>query len=116
MFDKKRMEGQRYSRRKKLRRFVLFCSAGVGAVTVGWLLSAALYVKYQGASLNRFCNESLIGESSKQVVVVAREGGFETLEKQDLILLTMPGRRHGRTCYLSIGNGIVADVKSAFSW
>ena len=110
------MEGQHYSRRENPRRFILFCSVGVGAVAVALLISVALYMKYQGASLIKYCNKSLIGESSNQVVVAAREAGFDSIERREMILLTMPGRRHGRTCYLSMSNGVVAEVNSAFSW
>lgn len=110
------MEEQHSPRKKNRRRLVLWCSVGVGAVTVAGLASAPLYMKYQGTSLTKYCNDSLIGESSNQVVVAAREAGFETIERRELIKLTMPGRRNGRTCYLSMGNGVVSDVNSAFSW
>ena len=102
--------------RKNSRRPFLILIAGITAVTATWLLSAKLYMKYQGASLIEYCNDSLMGESSNQVVVTAREAGFETIEGRELILLTMPGKRHGRTCYLSVGDGVVSDVKSAFRW
>lgn len=116
MLNQQRMEGQDNSRRKNRRRLLLFCSVGTGAFIAAWLLSAALYMRYQGASLIKYCNDSLIGKSSNQMVVAAREAGFEALEVREMILLTMPGKRHGRTCYLLIDNDAVADVDSAFSW
>jgi hypothetical protein len=105
-----------HPRRDAPGRLVLYWSLGIGTMIVGSLLSAALYMKYQGASLIEFCSESLLDESSVQVVALAREIGFETLEGHDKILLTMPGRHHGRTCFLSISDGSVTNVSSAFTF
>ncbi len=110
------MEEQHNTRKKERKRFLFLCFVAVSVVTVALFLSGALYMKYQGARLSKYCNDGLIGESSNQVLVAAREAGFETVASEKLILLTMPGKRHGRTCYLSIGDGAVTDARSAFSW
>jgi len=114
MIGKKSKDRDYNRRRGSFRRLALWCSVGIVAVITGSLLTAVLYMKHQGGSLIEFCNESLLGESSKRVVAAGSKFEFEMLERQDLLILTMPGRRHGRTCFVSISDGIVSDVNSVF--
>jgi len=90
---------------------------GVSVLTVivSIILGSMLYLNYGGVDLRKFCDESLNGRSTEKAVVAARNSGFEVREIRDTVLITMLGKRTGHSCFLTITEGKVSEVHSAFT-
>jgi len=88
--------------------------SSVIALVVGFILYALLPWNYGGESLRQFCDGELIGKTSEQVATMARDTGFAVREMEDLVLVTMNGKRHGHTCFFAISDGRVSEARATF--
>lgn len=96
--------------------FVLWGSCGLAVIIGGWFLLAVLQLNSQGTALVEFCDESLLGMLSEEIQQSAEDAEFEFVQRQDLLVLTMPGKQKGRTCFVDIRNGRASEVNTAYTF
>jgi hypothetical protein len=89
---------------------------GLVVISGAWFLLATMQLKFKGSARWAFCDESLVGQLPDQVLQAARESSFEIIDGQDLLILTMPVKKHSRTCYARIRNSRVSELSYAYSF
>jgi len=115
MSDDGNIEPAGIYRRPVLRRPLVWAGVSILSLIVSMFLGGLLYLNYRGADIREFCNESLSGRFSGEVLVEARNSGFEVREIRDTVLITMFGKRTGHSCFLTIAGGKVSEVHTAFT-
>ena len=99
-------------RKGSVGRGLVSLGVGTSVLVVGILLYYMSGPDENAERLRQFCSKTLNKQPIENVAAKTRELGFDVRELHDTLLITVPGKRLGQSCFLAIVEGKVSDVHS----
>ena len=91
---------------------IAWLGRSASVLVAGILLYFWLGLDKEDERLRQFCDKALGGTPLENVAAKARQLAVDVRELQDSLLIMVPGKLFGQSCFIEIVEGKVSDVHS----
>ena len=81
---------------------------------IGFYAYVLLDIKFGGGELKKFCAQGLKGRGGKEIESLSRKSGFAAEEKRGVIFVSVPGKKGGHQCIISLKAGRASEAKAVY--
>jgi len=88
--------------------------AGTVVLFVGLYAYVLLDIKFGGDDIKQFCSQGLKEKSLEEIESLARKAGLVAKEKRGTVFVSVPGKRGGHQCHISLKAGRASAARAIY--